>query len=152
RATLPDTGEVVAVKVRRPHLRRTTERDLRLMRVLAFVLSRLCALGETINPFAIVDDFAATLRTELDFREEAAAMVEVAALFRAGGHDRVVVPAPIANMVGERVLVMTFVEGVPVDVVDPADVPDVVGLVRSGVQAWVGAAIGHGVFHGDVHA
>jgi hypothetical protein len=31
-------------------------------------------------------------------------------------------------------------------------VVDITGLVRAGVQAWVGAALKHGVFHGDVHA
>jgi predicted unusual protein kinase regulating ubiquinone biosynthesis (AarF/ABC1/UbiB family) len=148
-ATLKD-GTRVAVKVRRPRLQARTERDVRLMRMLAVVLSRAGALGETLNPVAIVDDFGSTLRTELDFRREAAAMVEIAALFR--GNDRVVVPAPVEGMCTERVLVMSFIDGTPVDQVDPADVDDIVGLVRAGVQAWVGAALGHGLFHGDVHA
>jgi predicted unusual protein kinase regulating ubiquinone biosynthesis (AarF/ABC1/UbiB family) len=150
RAVLRSTGETVAVKVRRPHLRGKTERDLRLMRVLAGVLSRLGGALETLNPTAIIDDFASTLRVELDFRNEASAMVEVAGIF--DGQDRVVVPRPIDGMVSERVLVMSFVEGTPVDAVDPDAVDDLVGLVRAGVQAWVGSALGHGVFHGDVHA
>ena len=78
--------------------------------------SRMGALGETLNPVAIVDDFALTLRAELDFRDEAAAMVEIAANLRAlGVDDACVVPEPIDGMVTERVLVMTFIEGTPVD-------------------------------------
>ncbi|HWW53530.1 MAG TPA: AarF/UbiB family protein, partial [Acidimicrobiales bacterium] len=67
RATLRD-GTEVAVKVRRPHLRRRAERDLRLMRLLALVLERMGAIGQAVNPVAVVDDFAACLRLELDFR------------------------------------------------------------------------------------
>src|SRR3546814_1722001 len=54
RATLAD-GTEVAVKVRRPNLRGRIEQDLRLLRVLASVLARAGALGETLNPTAIVD-------------------------------------------------------------------------------------------------
>ncbi len=120
------------------------------MRILAVVLSRMGAIGETLNPVAIIDDFAATLRVELDFRNEAAAMTEVGELFAA--HRRVVVPTPISTMVTERVLVMSFIEGTPVDQANPDEIDDLVGLVRAGVQAWVGSTLEHGLFHGDVHA
>ena len=150
RAVLHD-GRVVAVKVRRPRLHGRVQRDLRLMRVLAVALSRAGALGETLNPVAVIDDFGDTLRVELDFRNEAAAMVEVAAIL-AADHPRVVVPQPVEGMTSERVLVMSFIEGTPVDTVDPDSVDDLTGLVRAGVQAWLGAALTHGVFHGDVHA
>jgi predicted unusual protein kinase regulating ubiquinone biosynthesis (AarF/ABC1/UbiB family) len=154
RAVLPN-GDVVAVKVRRPRLHSRAERDLRLLRVLALVLSRMGAIGDTLNPVAIVDDFADTLRVELDFRNEAAAMTEVAAVFdQLGVAGDVVVPEPVAGMVTERVLVMSFIDGTPVDHAEALQEAghDLVGLVRSGVQAWVGSALGHGLFHGDVHA
>ena len=115
RATLAD-GTEVAVKVRRPNLRGRIEQDLRLLRLLASVLARAGALGETLNPTAIVDDLADTIRAELDFRHEAAAMAEFAAnLACHATNQRCVVPRPIEGMVAERVLVMTYVDGIPVD-------------------------------------
>jgi predicted unusual protein kinase regulating ubiquinone biosynthesis (AarF/ABC1/UbiB family) len=154
RAVLHD-GTEVAVKVRRPNLRSRIEQDLRLLRLLAGVLGRAGALGETLNPTAIVDDLAATIRAELDFRREAAAMVEFAAnLDGFGVNHRCAVPRPIDAMVGERVLVMTYVEGTPVDdgTALRAAGHDLEDLVRTGVRAWLEGALEHGLFHGDVHA
>lgn len=154
RAMLVD-GTEVAVKVRRPNLRGRIEQDLRLLRVLASVLARAGALGETLNPTAIVDDLADTIRAELDFRGEAAAMAEFADnLACHESNERCVVPRPIEGMVAERVLVMTYVEGTPVDdgTTLRAAGHDLEDLVRSGVRAWLGGALEHGLFHGDVHA
>jgi ubiquinone biosynthesis protein len=154
RAVLHD-GTDVAVKVRRPHLRSRIEQDLRLLRLLANLLARAGALGETLNPTAIVDDLASTIRAELDFRREATAMAQFAAnLALHSSNDRCVVPRPIEGMVGERVVVMTYVEGTPVD--DGATLRaarhDLEDLVRTGVRAWLEGALEHGLFHGDVHA
>ena len=154
RATLAD-GTEVAVKVRRPNLRGRIEQDLRLLRLLASVLARAGALGETLNPTAIVDDLAETIRAELDFRREAAAMAEFAANLACHvTNERCVVPRPIEGMVAERVLVMTYVEGTPVDdgTMLRAAGHDLEDLVRTGVRAWLGGALEHGLFHGDVHA
>ncbi len=154
RAVLHD-GTDVAVKVRRPRLRTRIEQDLRLLRLLASVLARAGALGETLNPTAIVDDFALTIRAELDFRREAAAMAQFADnLASHGSNDCCVVPRPIDGMVSERVVVMTYVEGTPVDdgTALRAAGHDLEGLVRAGVRAWLEGALEHGLFHGDVHA
>jgi len=154
RARLHDGTEVV-VKVRRPHLRGKVDRDLKLLRVLASALDRVGAMGRATNPMAIVDDLAVTMREELDFRREAHDMATFAAnLTRVGDNVEIVVPEPISGLVGERVLVMTYIEGVPVD-----DGPtlraaghDLEGLVRKGARAWMESALVHGLFHGDVHA
>lgn len=154
RAVLHD-GTVVAVKVRRPDLRRRVEQDLRLLRALALVVEHAGAVGQVLNPVAVIDDLAATVRSELDFRREAESMCQFATILRASGHvDRCVVPRPIDDMVAERVLVMTHVDGIPIDDVDTlrAQGHDLEQLLRAGIRAWVAAALGHGLFHGDVHA
>ena len=60
-------------------------------------------------------------------------------LTRVGDNAEIVVPDPIAGLVGERVLVMTYVEGVPVD--DAATLRaaghDLEDLVRKGARAWM---------------
>ena len=154
RARLHD-GTDAAVKVRRPRLRGRIEQDLRLLRLLAGVLARAGALGETLNPAAVVDDLALTLRAELDFSREAASMVEFAAnLASFGANHDCVVPRPIEGMVSERVLVMSYLDGTPVDdgTALRAAGHDLEGLVRTGVRAWLEGALEHGLFHGDVHA
>ena len=154
RAVLHD-GTVVAVKIRRPRLRQVIERDLRLLALLASTLERIGPIGRIVNPRAIVDDFAETLRAELDFRNEAVAMERFEANLRAvGDNSRVLVPAPITGMVSRRVLVMTFVEGTTIDAVEHlrAQGHDLEDVLRRAIRAWVEAALVHGHFHGDVHA
>src|SRR5690606_2931273 len=54
----------------------------------------------------------------------------------------------------ERVLVMSFVDGTPIDDVEPLREAgrDLEQLLRDGVRTWVGAALEHGIVHGGVHA
>ena len=154
RARLLD-GTEVAVKVRRPRLRGRVERDLRLLRASAVALERAGTLGRAVNPTAIVEDLAVTMREELDLAREADDMATFAAnLRRHGGPPLVVVPDPIPGMVGERVLVMTFVHGVSVDDGDAlrAAGHDLQELLRTGIRAWMESAFVHGLFHGDMHA
>jgi predicted unusual protein kinase regulating ubiquinone biosynthesis (AarF/ABC1/UbiB family) len=153
-ATLHD-GRRVAVKIRRPKLRRRMERDLRLMRLLAKILEQAGTLGEVANPGAIIDDFATTLRAELDFHNEARWMAEFETNLRAfGDNDRVVVPRPVAGLVTRRVLVMNFIDGSPVDDVArlEADGHDLEELLLAAIRGWAEGALVHGLFHGDVHA
>jgi predicted unusual protein kinase regulating ubiquinone biosynthesis (AarF/ABC1/UbiB family) len=153
-ATLHD-GRRVAVKVRRPKLRRRMEQDLRLMRLLAKVLEQAGTLGEVANPGAVIDDFATTLRAELDFRNESRWMTEFETNLRGfGENDQVVVPKPVAGLVTRRVLVMNFIDGRPVDdvVALAADGHDLEELLLAAIRAWAEGALVHGLFHGDVHA
>lgn len=148
-------GRKVAVKIRRPRLGIRIEQDLRLLKVLAFGLQRAGAIAQAANPPAIVRDFASTLRTEINLKNEAAHMREFGKNLRSSGsHERVVVPEPIEGMYNERVLVMTFIEGRSVAEIaaEGADGYDVEGLLRAGVRAWFESVFVHGFFHGDVHA
>lgn len=154
RARLHDGTEVV-VKVRRPNLRGRVDRDLRLLRVLAGALARMGAVGEVMNPVGIVDDLSQSMHEEFDFRREARDMQLFAEhLVAFGTNDRIRVPDPIEGLVGERVLVMTYIEGVPVDHGDTlrAAGHDLTELVRIGARAWFEGALVHGLFHGDIHA
>ncbi len=153
-ARLPD-GTRVAVKVRRPGLRAKVERDLRLLRFAARVFERTGSLGEMANPVAIVDDFAMTLQTELDFRNETAFMKEFHQNLRSyGTNDHVTMPIPIPGMQSARLIVMTYVEGTPIDYVAEKRHGDeeLLDLGMQAVRAWLEGVLRHQLFHGDVHA
>jgi predicted unusual protein kinase regulating ubiquinone biosynthesis (AarF/ABC1/UbiB family) len=153
RARLHD-GRVVAVKVRRPGLSGRIERDLRLLKLFALPLERAGSLGRTISPVAIAEDFATRLRIEMDFRIEARRMAEFGRnLHAGGGNPRIHVPVAIDGMVSEAVLVMSFVDGDPIDVAAQRLGSEAVFDVGiEAVRAWLESALRHGLFHGDVHA
>jgi predicted unusual protein kinase regulating ubiquinone biosynthesis (AarF/ABC1/UbiB family) len=153
RARLRD-GRLVAVKVRRPGLRSNVERDLRLLKLFALPLERAGSLGRTISPVAMAEDFATTLTLEMDLRVEADRMRRFGHnLHLRGANPRIHVPQVIDGMVGESVLVMSFIEGHPIDVAAGRFGRDAlfdVGI--EAVRAWLESALRHGLFHGDVHA
>ncbi len=63
------TGEAVVVKVQRPGIAgRCIERDLAALSLLADVAQRRTQLGQGIRSGEVLDQFAKSLRAELDFR------------------------------------------------------------------------------------
>ena len=153
-ATLKD-GTPVVVKVRRPKIEKKFRRDLRLLRVTAWLAQKLSKSARVVNPVAIVDDVVTTLSQELDFGIEGRSMERFDANLRSYGQNEVIrVPKVHWEVSGHGVLTMERIVGTKVD-----DLPglvatgyDLFNLLRSGVRAWIEAACEHGFFHGDVHA
>jgi ubiquinone biosynthesis protein len=147
------TGEEVVVKVQRPSVARFVRKDLRVMAWLAPHLVGRIPIAALANPPALVELFAETIVEELDFRMEAANMVDIAAMLHELGQRGYVVPRPHPRLVTRRVLVMQRLRGFNFD--------DVVGMkeagidtedvVRTAMVALMEGAMVYGVFHGDLH-
>ncbi|MGH8987642.1 MAG: ABC1 kinase family protein, partial [Acidimicrobiales bacterium] len=109
------SGEEVVVKVRRPQIDGQVRRDLSAMGWLAPFLVGRIPVASLANPPALVDVFAATIGEELDFRIEAANMLDVAAVVARsavpGERRPLVVPRPHPELVTRRVLVMERLTG-----------------------------------------
>ena len=147
------TGEEVVVKVQRPSVALLVRKDLRVMAWLAPFLVGRIPISSLANPPALVELFAETIVEELDFRMEAANMIDVAAMLRELGNHGYVVPRPHPTLVTRRVLVMQKLQGFNFD--------DVVGMqnagidtedvVRTAMVALMEGAMVYGIFHGDLH-
>jgi len=100
-----------------------------------------------------VELFAETIVEELDFRMEAANMVDVATMLHELGNHGYVVPRPHPKLVTRRVLVMQRVSGFNFDdVVGMQDAGiDTEEVVRTAMVALMEGAMVYGVFHGDLH-
>jgi ubiquinone biosynthesis protein len=98
--------------------------------------------------------FAGLTLEELDFRLEAANLVESVAVLEDLGADDVRVPRPFPALTTERLLVMEFLPGVSYTRLPPEDVAGEPGerLFAAGVRGVLEATIVHGLFHGDLHA
>ncbi len=147
------TGEEVVVKVQRPSVSMYVRKDLRVMAWLAPHLVGRIPIAALANPPALVELFAETIVEELDFRMEAANMIDVAAMLRELGQDGYVVPRPHPTLVTRRVLVMQRVTGFNFDdVVGMQDAGiDTEDVVRTAMVALMEGAMVYGVFHGDLH-
>jgi len=147
------TGEQVVVKVQRPAVSKLVRRDLRVMAWLAPHLVGRIPVAALANPPALVELFAETIVEELDFRMEAANMLDIAAMLHDLDQLKYVVPRPHPTLVTRRVLVMERVYGFNFD--DVAGMKhagiDTEDVVRTAMIAFMEGAIVEGIFHGDLH-
>ncbi|MGH9302119.1 MAG: ABC1 kinase family protein, partial [Acidimicrobiales bacterium] len=147
------TGESVVVKVQRPQVATLVRSDLAVMSWIAPLLVGRIPVAALANPPALVELFAETIVEELDFRLEAANMLDIARILAETDQRALVVPRPHPRLVTRRVLVMERLDGFAWD--------DVVGMkeagidtsavLRAGMVAFMEGAMLYGVFHGDLH-
>jgi len=150
RAELPDGREVV-VKIRRPGLRERFTRDIRAMAGAARASELVSAVARTGNVSGFVELFAQLVLEELDFRIEAANMLELGITGEHAGADYVRFPRPIPGMVREQVLVMERMPGTAYTSTDLSAV-DRERVLRLAIQGVLEHTLVYGVFHGDLHA
>ena len=147
------TGEEVVVKVQRPQVSRLVRADLRAMAWLAPYLVGRIPFAALANPPALVELFAETIAEELDFRLEAANMLDVAEVLAQLDQRSYVVPRPHPRLVTQRVLVMERLSGFAFDDVESMHAAgiDTHEVIRTGMIAFMEGAMIHGIFHGDLH-
>ena len=150
RAVLPN-GSRVVVKVQRPEAPRRIEADLELMYQLArFARERVRAL-EFIDTVAVVDEFARSIREELDYRSEARNAEQFRRNF--AGNPNVQVPRAFWSYSRARVLTLERLEGVHVRDIDVASytLEDRRRLAYRIAEAWMAMIFRDGFFHADPH-
>ncbi|ACU54025.1 ABC-1 domain protein [Acidimicrobium ferrooxidans DSM 10331] len=151
-ATLRD-GTPVAVKVQRSRVAELVRRDLAAMAWITPHLVGRIPVAALANPPALVELFAETIVEELDFRIEAANMLDIAAVLAATEQRAIVVPRPHPEFVTRRVLVMERLDGYRWD--DARGMHDAgidtTEVVRAALVSFLEGAMLHGVFHGDLH-
>ena len=109
RAVLPN-GRQVAVKVQRPNAPRQIEADLQLMYQAARLAKERVRVLDFIDSREIVDEFARSIRQELDYRHEARNADGFYRNF--AGHPHVAVPRTYWSYTRSRVLTLEYLEGV----------------------------------------
>jgi len=145
------SGEDVAVKVLRPGTRQTVESDLSLMRGVAEWIAEHVEEMEWIDPPGTVDEFARSVRREMDFDIEARVIERFRNNFR--GDKRVITPDVFPELSNDKVLTMSWVDGVRVDALDKyperKSEPREVAVV--GCHVLCEQVFEHHFFHADPH-
>ncbi|QQG88977.1 MULTISPECIES: AarF/ABC1/UbiB kinase family protein [Mycobacteroides] len=149
------TGERVVVKIQRPAIRERIVSDTRILSVAARMLE-LFPSGRMLAARDIVEDFTDNLFSELDFRNEAAAMTawaEFVGQSRFADHARV--PVVFGQFTTANLLVMEHIDGVRVDDVNAVEERfggDSSRAIRTLLLVLLDSIFKAGVFHGDLHA
>ncbi len=150
RACLKD-GDMVAVKIRRPGIRRIIEVDLEIMLHLATLMERHVEEISFHRPVRVVEEFARILEKEIDFTQEAANMERAARNSR--NDPTVYIPRAYPEQSTAAVLIMELIDGVKIS--------DRISLQKAGLDSKLVTVRGatvclrqmfeHGFFHADPH-
>jgi predicted unusual protein kinase regulating ubiquinone biosynthesis (AarF/ABC1/UbiB family) len=144
-------GDRVAVKVRRPGIEDLVETDLRVIRWSVPVLTRFLGQGRAFSLENLADEFARTIRQEMDYGRERRVLNEIRANFEA--NDDIRIPEAVDELSGPRVLTMEYIGGLKINDVEALDAA---GLDRSELatrlqRIYLQMIIQDGTFHADPH-
>jgi ubiquinone biosynthesis protein len=149
-ALLPN-GDRVAVKVQRPNAPRQIESDIALLYQAARLAKERVRALDFIDTEQIVDEFARSIRGELDYRAEA----RNAETFRRNfaGHEDVKIPRVYWSYTRQRVLVLELLEGTQLADLDAERLSQAQrrDLAYRIAETWMTMIFRHGFFHGDPH-
>ena len=149
-ATLHDGTEVV-VKVRRPGVVEQVEEDLEILRNLAAHASRRWQALDAYDIVGLADEFAGTLRAELDYLREGRSAERFAANF---AHDAAVhIPRVFWETTTSRVLTLERIRGIKVDDTEALDEAgiDRRALAELATRVTAQMVFEDGFFHADPH-
>ncbi|MDX6482134.1 MAG: ubiquinone biosynthesis protein [Gaiellaceae bacterium] len=150
RATLPN-GRRVAVKVQRPGAARQVEADIVLLFQAARLAQERIRALDFIDANQLVDEFARSIRKELDYRLEG----RNAQMFHRdfAGIERVRVPKVYWSYSGTRVLTLEWIDGVQLADLDLAamGLDERRDLAYRITETWMRMIFRNGLFHADPH-
>jgi len=140
-------GERVVVKVRRPTAEAEILHDLGLLERFAAKAGERAAFRQLVDVPAIIDHLSTSLRSELDFRHEAASIERM----RAGleQFDRLDVPRVYDELSTSALLVMEEVQGVPIREAPEGDARR--EAARQLLESYYQQVLTDGFFHADPH-
>lgn len=146
RARLP-SGELCAIKVRRPDIEELCAFDLLVMRLYARTLELIPSL-RLLAPLQSVEQFGRAIAMQLDFTIEARNNVRFQKNF--AGDPDVVVPKLYPALCSRRVLVMEFIEGFKIlDFKKTQFEPRRLGQI--GFRVMLKMVFADGFVHADLH-
>lgn len=145
------SGELVVVKIIRPHIGRQIKRDLKVLRLLARWLLRLQGKAQRYRPMAVIKEFERHLSLELDLIAEGANASQLARNFT--GSDLLHVPKVYWDYTRKNVLVLEKVSGVKISHVNEMKAMgvDFKVLAENGVTIFFTQLLRDNFFHADMH-
>lgn len=145
------SGEKVAVKVQRPGIEAIIDPDIRILYKLATLVERRFTELRQYEPTSIVDEFARSIRKELDFVREGRNIDRFRQYF--AGDISVHIPKVYWAYTAPRVLTIEYIQGIKIS--DTKQI-DAAGLDRrkiaiNGANLILKEMFQHHYFHADPH-
>ena len=145
------TGELVAVKVQRPQIKAMIETDLEILLDLATLAERRMERMERLQLRDVVEEFAKSLRNELDYCIEARNAEKIAKQFKTDA--KIHIPAIYWDYSTRTVLTMEFVDGLKLNQFEEVERKGYnrKAIAEQLVHALFQQMLIEGFFHADPH-
>lgn len=144
-------GTEAIIKVLRPDIKKTIDRDISLM----FLLSDMAALalhdGKRLRPREVVEEYERTIHDELNLVAEATNAVVLRNNFK--DSDKLYIPEIYWEYTRSTVMVQERISGIPIrDIQAMRDIGmDMKKLAEHGVEIFYTQVFDHNFFHADMH-
>eukprot|EP00985_Skeletonema_marinoi_P021907 scaffold13688_cov157-Skeletonema_marinoi.AAC.11 len=132
KATLRETGDIVAVKVQRPNVLETVSLDLHLARELGLFARNFPQLSDRLDAVALLDEFAFRFYQELDYNLECESGTKIKEQMKV--LPDVVIPGNFPEYTSRRVHVAEWIDG---EKLSQSTADDVGALVNLGVITYL---------------
>jgi predicted unusual protein kinase regulating ubiquinone biosynthesis (AarF/ABC1/UbiB family) len=144
-------GEDVAVKVRRPGIEELVEADLRVVRWSLPLIQRFIGQGRAFSLENLADEFAKTIRQEMDYTREGRVLTTIRENFI--DDDTIRIPELVDDVSGPRVLTMEYLPGVKINDLSTLDERgiDRTELAERLQRIYLQMIVDDGDFHADPH-
>ncbi|HHM05208.1 MAG TPA: ubiquinone biosynthesis regulatory protein kinase UbiB [Gammaproteobacteria bacterium] len=144
-------GRDVVVKVVRPGIRATIERDLSLLYIVAELAQRYWPEGRRLRPVEVVNEYEKTILDELDLLREAANASQLRRNFL--NSPLLYVPEVHWPLSRREVMVMERISGIPIGDIQTLRKQnvDLKLLADRGVEIFFTQVFVHRFFHADMH-
>jgi ubiquinone biosynthesis protein len=148
RAVLRGSGEVVAVKVRRPDILTKAHLDRGILLAVGRMLERLVPSLRLVSLAEALATFCDAVEAQIDLRNEAHNNARFTRDFAADPDVRF--PRLVPALCSESLLVMEYVEGVQEEHLEREGL-DVHRIVEAGMRCVCRMVFSHGFVHADLH-
>lgn len=150
-ARLKESGRDIVIKVIRPGLEATIQKDITLMYWFARLVQRFATDGQRLRPVEVVEEYEHTIFDELNLQREAA---NASQLRRNFAHSPMLyVPEVFWDYTRANVMVMERIYGIPVTDMEALAEQDtnMKLLAERGVEIFFTQVFEHNFFHADMH-
>ncbi len=151
KAILASTGETVAVKIQRPNSDHFVRMDLRTLKFVVWVITRLVDTSDVIDLIGVYREFERTIYEEIDYVREAANAKRFKEMFK--DDPKVYIPRVYDQYVSRRVLVLEWIDGIKINDYTALDVAGInrLEVAKRTVCAYFYQFFEAGFFHADPH-
>ena len=150
-AKLKDIQQQVVLKVVRPGIKKTIEKDISLMKRIASFAEKRSEDARRLQLIKLVEEYESVIFSELDMRLEASNVKQTRRNFE--NNNLLYVPEVYLDYCTENLLIMERIEGIPVDrleVLNDLGV-DLKLVAERGVEIFLKQVFIDNFFHADMH-